>query len=55
MSRLGAQDVGLVRGLRLLGECPQLFEEVHAIWSRRGQHHPLVRQLVDASAGLGTA
>ncbi|OGB11292.1 MAG: LysR family transcriptional regulator [Burkholderiales bacterium RIFCSPHIGHO2_12_FULL_65_48] len=55
VSRLGAQDVGLVRGLRLLGECPQLFEEVHAIWSRRGQHHPLVRQMVEASARLATA
>ena len=50
VSRLGAQDVGLVRGLRLLGDCTALFEEVHAIWSRRGQHHPLVRQLVEASA-----
>ena len=50
VSRLGAQDVGLVRGLRLLGDCPALFEEVHAIWSRRGQHHPLVRQMVEASA-----
>ena len=46
VSQLGAQDVGLVRGLRLLGECPGIHEEVHAIWSRRGQHHPLVRRLV---------
>ncbi|MNZ89141.1 Transcriptional activator protein NhaR [compost metagenome] len=51
VSELGAKDVGLVRGLRLLGECPDLNEEVHAIWSRRGQHHPLVRQMVAAALG----
>lgn len=49
VSQLGAQDVGLVRGLRLLGGCPDISEEVHAIWSRRGQHHPLVRQILAAS------
>ncbi|MNR62748.1 hypothetical protein D3C85_1848590 [compost metagenome] len=49
VSELGAKDVGLVRGLRLLGECPDLSEEVHAIWSRRGRHHPLVRRIVDAA------
>ena len=48
VSELGAEDVGLVRGLRLLGECPQLHEEVHALWSRRGRHHPLVRAMVEA-------
>jgi len=48
VSELGAEDVGLVRGLRLLGECPQLHEEVHALWSRRGRHHPLVRTMVEA-------
>ncbi|KQO19176.1 LysR substrate-binding domain-containing protein [Acidovorax sp. Leaf78] len=51
VSQLGAQDVGLVRGLRMLGDCPGISEEVHAIWSRRGQHHPLVRQMVDAARG----
>ncbi|MDA8444067.1 LysR substrate-binding domain-containing protein [Paracidovorax valerianellae] len=56
VSQLGAQDVGLVRGLRLLGDCPDISEEVHAIWSRRGQHHPLVRQLVDSARdGKGAA
>ncbi len=49
VSELGAKDVGLVRGLRLLGECPDLHEEVHAIWSRRGRDHPLVRQIVAAA------
>ncbi|MBS7780043.1 LysR family transcriptional regulator [Acidovorax sp. CCYZU-2555] len=49
VSELGAKDVGLVRGLRLLGECPDISEEVHAIWSRRGRDHPLVRQIVAAA------
>lgn len=51
VSQLGAQDVGLVRGLRLLGDCPDISEEVHAIWSRRGQHHPLVRQMLAGARG----
>lgn len=55
VSQLGAKDVGLVRGLRLLGECPDLSEEVHAIWSRRGQHHPLVRQIVAAAHRVDAA
>lgn len=49
VSELGAKDVGLMRGLRLLGECPDISEEVHAIWSRRGRDHPLVRQIVAAA------
>jgi len=53
VSQLGAQDVGLVRGLRLLGSIPEVSEEVHAIWSKRGQHHPLVRQLVAAALEAG--
>ena len=40
VSQLGAQDVGLVRGLRLLGDSPDIHEEVHAIWSRRGSTIP---------------
>jgi len=50
VSRLGADDVGLMRGLRLLGRCDDVKEEVHAIRSRRGQHHPLVLQLLAAAA-----
>jgi len=49
VSQLGASDVGLVRGLRQLGECSDAHEQVHAIWSRRGQHHPLVRQMLAAA------
>lgn len=49
VSRLGAGDVGLMRGLRLLGRCDEVHEEVHAIRSRRGQHHPLVLQMMAAA------
>jgi LysR family transcriptional regulator, transcriptional activator of nhaA len=46
VSRLGAGDVGLMSGLSLLGQCPDVHEEIHAIRNRRGQHHPLVRKVL---------
>jgi LysR family transcriptional activator of nhaA len=46
-SRLGADDVAMVRGLRRLGRCETVHEEIHAIRTRRGQHHPLVQQVLD--------
>ena len=49
VSRLGAGDVGFMRGLRLLGSSPDLIEEIHAIRSRRGQHHPLVQKIIAAA------
>jgi len=49
VSRFGAADVALMRGLRLLGHCEGVLEEIHAIRSRRGQHHPLVLQVVAAA------
>ncbi|MEO5734579.1 MAG: LysR family transcriptional regulator [Rubrivivax sp.] len=55
VSRLGAGDVAEMRGLRLLGECADVVEEIHAIRSRRGQHHPLVLQVIEAAKVLGTA
>ena len=51
VSRLGAADVALMRGLRLLGSCEGVVEEIHAIRSRRGQHHPLVMQVVASARG----
>jgi LysR family transcriptional regulator, transcriptional activator of nhaA len=45
-SRLGADDVALVRGLRLFGRCKSVNEEIHAIRARRGQHHPLVQKVL---------
>jgi hypothetical protein len=50
VSRLGADDVGLMRGLRLLGSSDGVKEEIHAIRSRRGQHHPLVQKVMAAAA-----
>jgi LysR family transcriptional activator of nhaA len=49
VSRFGADDVALMRGLRLLGACEGVLEEIHAIRSRRGQHHPLAMQVVLAA------
>lgn len=49
VSSLGADDVGLVHGLRLLGRCDGVREEIHAVRSRRGHHHPLVLQVVEAA------
>ena len=49
VSQLGSADVALMRGLRRLGRCEDLSEEIHAIRSRRGQHHPLVMQVVAAA------
>jgi LysR family transcriptional activator of nhaA len=46
VSRLGASDVALMRGLRLLGRCEDVSEDIYAIRSRRGQHHPLVMQML---------
>lgn len=45
-SRLGARDLVLLRGLRLLGRCDEVCEEIHAIRSRRGLHHPIGRLVV---------
>ena len=49
VSRLGADDIGLMRGLRPLGRSDDVKEEIHAIRSRRGQHHPLVLQVIAAA------
>jgi LysR family transcriptional activator of nhaA len=49
--RLGAGGVGFMRGLRLLGRSADLKEEIHAILTRRGQHHPLVQRLMAAARG----
>jgi len=51
VSRLGADDVRLMRGLRLLGRCDDVKEVIYAIRSRRGQHHPLVLQVIKSAHG----
>jgi LysR family transcriptional activator of nhaA len=49
VSRLGAQDLVLLRGVRLLGRCEDVHEEIHAIRSRRGLHHALAKRVVQAA------
>jgi LysR family transcriptional regulator, transcriptional activator of nhaA len=36
----------LMPGLRLLGHCDGVHEEIYAIRNRRGQQHPLVQQIL---------
>ena len=52
VSRLGADDLGPLRGLRPLGRSDGAKEEIHAIRSRRGQHHPLVQKALAAAQAL---
>jgi LysR family transcriptional activator of nhaA len=49
VSRLGMQDLRLLRDLRLLGRSDEVREDIYAIRSRRGLHHPLVRRVVEAA------
>lgn len=48
ISTLGMEDISLMRGLRLLAKTA-LMEDVYAIFTRRSQHHPLVKQILDSS------
>ncbi|MFL9867722.1 LysR family transcriptional regulator [Paraburkholderia fungorum] len=48
LAELGAEDVALLRGLRWLGRAEGVVEEIHAIRSRRGQHHALASQVIAA-------
>lgn len=45
VSALGAQDLSLMPGLALLGQT-QVKEDIHAIYSHRSRHHPLVKQVL---------
>lgn len=47
ISSLGANDLRLIRGLRRLGCDPAVREEIHAIRSGRGRHHPLIKPLME--------
>ncbi len=49
VSRLGARDLLLLRGMRLLAQCEDVREDIYAIRSRRGLHHPLARKLAHTS------
>lgn len=46
VTALGATDLSSMRNLRLLGRSEGLHEEIHAIRSRRGLHHPLVLKIL---------
>jgi len=48
ISTLGLEDLNLIRGLRVLGEC-EVREDGYAIHTRRAHHHPLVRQIIEGS------
>lgn len=49
VAELGAGDLSLLRGLRWVGRAEGVFDEIHAIRSRRGQHHALASQVVAAA------
>jgi LysR family transcriptional regulator, transcriptional activator of nhaA len=49
LAELGADDASLLRGLRWLGRAEGVVEEIHAIRSRRGQHHVLASQVLAAA------
>lgn len=49
VTALGATDLVHIKGLRLLGRSENLNEEIHAIRSRRGLHHPLVLRILAAA------
>jgi len=51
LAELGAEDLSLLRGLRWLGRAQGVEEEIHAIRSRRGQHHPLALRVLAAARG----
>ena len=45
ISRLGADDLALIPGLLLLGECDGVTEDIYAIRNRQSRHHPLIQRL----------
>jgi LysR family transcriptional activator of nhaA len=49
VSALGRAEVATMPGLVHLGRSEDLVDEVHAIRSRRGLHHPLVQQVLQAA------
>ena len=49
VSRLGADGIGLMRGLRPLSSSDSVKEQIDAIRSRRGEHHPLVQKVMAAA------
>jgi LysR family transcriptional regulator, transcriptional activator of nhaA len=52
MSQFGVDQAGFMHGLRMLGQTDEVKQEIHAIRSRRGEHHPLVRQILASAQGV---
>ena len=48
VSSLGAQDLALMPGLQPLGQT-EVMEDIHAIYSQRARHHPLVQAVLSAA------
>lgn len=46
VSALGAEDLSLMPGLSLLGQS-DVKEDIHAIYSHRTRHHPLVQKILE--------
>lgn len=46
VSALGAEDLSLMPGLSLLGQT-DVKEDIHAIYSHRTRHHPLVQKVLE--------
>lgn len=48
VSRLGVYDTGTLSGLRLLGQCSDLHEEIHGVWNVKSIDHPLVIDMLES-------
>jgi LysR family transcriptional activator of nhaA len=49
VSTMGEEDLALMKGLKLLGKT-EVKEDIHAIFTRRSRHHPLVAKVVGVAA-----
>ncbi len=49
-SLIGRDDLSLMKGLKLLGQT-EVKEDIHALYTRRSRHHPLVEKVMQAAQG----
>jgi len=47
VSRLGVYDAGTLSGVRLLGQCNEIHEEIHGVWNVQSIDHPLVAEMLE--------
>lgn len=52
ISLLGAEDLQLMPGMQHLG-ATDVMEDIHAIYTHRSRHHPLVRALLQTGTDVG--